>query len=365
VARTEIYDPATDTWSRGADVPTPLAASGVAVDNARLYLIGGCDAVNCGHADVQVYDPAADSWSTAARYAEPTAWLACGTLYGQIDCAGGQTTTGGTSDAFAYDPSTDRWTSIAPLPIDLAAMSYAVANNRLLVVGGATRNLQFVTNEGFSYDPDTDAWTALPNANVAVYRAASTCGLYTVGGSSDGSTPIVNGEQLPGLTDCDGNFDVGWLAESATTLTLAPGKSASVKLTFDGADASVTQPGRYDAELGVSTDTPYAQPPVVVTLTATPPKSWGKITGTVRGAACNGGTAPLAGAVVEVDGSDASYALVTDASGHYGLWLDKRNNPLTLIAAANGWQPQTAGVRIAALQVTTRDLTLKPIGACS
>ncbi|HEY3631357.1 MAG TPA: carboxypeptidase regulatory-like domain-containing protein, partial [Jatrophihabitantaceae bacterium] len=117
VARTEIYDPGTNTWSRGTDVPTPLAASGVAVYNARLYIVGGCDPVKCDHTDVQVYDPAADKWATAAPYAEPVAWLACGTLYGQIACAGGQTLDGSTRDGFSYDPATNAWTPIASLPI--------------------------------------------------------------------------------------------------------------------------------------------------------------------------------------------------------------------------------------------------------
>jgi hypothetical protein len=365
VARTEIYDPGTNTWSRGTDVPTPLAASGVAVYNARLYIVGGCDPVKCDHTDVQVYDPAADKWSTAAPYAEPVAWLACGTLYGQIACAGGQTLDGSTRDGFSYDPATNAWTPIASLPIDLAAMSSAVSNNRLLVLGGVTGQLQQLTNQGFSYDPDANAWTALPNANAAVYRAASACGVYTVGGSTGGSTPTDLGEQLPGFTDCDGNFDVGWLSASTSAVTLAPGQHATVTLTFHGDDASITQPGAYDAELGVNTDTPYAAPPIVATLTATPPTTWGKIAGTVLARNCDGSTTPIAGAVVEIDSSAAGYALTTDASGQYGLWLDRRNNPLTLIASASGRQPQTATAKITALQVTTRNFTLKPLRSCS
>ncbi len=364
VAHLEVYDPASDTWSLGADAPTALAASGVAVHDARLYLIGGCDPVNCGHTEVQVYDPAANSWTAAAPYAEPTSWLACGTLYGHIDCAGGQTATGESTDAFGYDPNTDRWTRIASLPIDLAAMGYAVADNRLLVTGGVTQDETHLTNQGFGYDPDNDTWDALPNANQAVYRGSSTCGLYRVGGSTDGSAPIAGGEQLPGYGDCTGNFDVGWLSESTGSTTLAPGASATVTLTFDAGDASISQPGTYDAELAISTDTPYAQPPVDVSLAASPPTTWGKIAGTVRGRACDGTTAPLPGATVEIDGWAADYVLTTDAVGRYGLWLDKRNNPLTLIVAASGWQPWTTTARISAGQVKTDDFTLEPLRSC-
>jgi N-acetylneuraminic acid mutarotase len=365
VPQLEIYDPATNTWSSGAAMPAGLAASGVAVYNARLYVIGGCDAANCDHTNVQVYDPAANSWSAAASYPEPASWLACGTLYGQVDCAGGQNQNGETTDAFSYDPAANQWSQVASLPIQMAAMSYATSGGRLLVSGGITQNEVYLTNQAFSYDPDTNAWTALPNANYTVYRAASACGLYTVGGSVGGVSPIVSGETLPGYGQCAGNFDVGWLTESGTSLSLAPGQSKTVTLTFDAADSSVTQPGAYDAELGLATSTPYPQPPVYVTLNATPPKTWGKITGTLTGANCDGTTPALAGAVVQVDTWAGNYTLLTDANGHYGLWLDKRSDPLTLIATGSGWQPQTAKAHVTAGTVTTRNFTLKPQRACS
>jgi N-acetylneuraminic acid mutarotase len=365
VPQLEIYDPATDSWSQGTSMPTGLAASGVAVYNARLYVIGGCDAVNCGHTNVQVYDPAANSWSAAASYPEPISWLACGTLYGQVDCGGGQSTNGETTDAYSYDPAANQWSPIASLPIQMAAMSYAVSGDRLLVTGGITQNEVYLTNQGFSYDPDTNKWTALPNANYTVYRAASACGLYTVGGSVGGVTPIVSGETLPGYAQCTGDFNVGWLSESRNSVSLDPGQSTTVTLTFDAADASVTQPGAYDAELGISTSTPYLQPPVYVTLNATPPKTWGKITGTLTGANCDGTSTPLAGAVVAVDTATGSYTLLTDANGNYGLWLDKKADPLTLIASDSGWQPQTTQVRIVGGKITTSNFALAPQQACS
>ena len=72
----------------------------------------------------------------------------------------------------------------------------------------------------------------------------------------------------------------------------------------------------------------------------------------------------MPGATVEIDGWAAGYVLSTDAVGRYGLWLDKRNNPLTLIVAASGWQPRTATARISAGQVKTADFTLEPLRSC-
>jgi hypothetical protein len=68
---------------------------------------------------------------------------------------------------------------------------------------------------------------------------------------------------------------------------------------------------------------------------------------------------------VEIDSWAANYTLKTDKNGQYVLWLDTRNNPLTLIAAKDGWAPQTRSVKIAKLKTTTATFTLKPDQTCS
>jgi hypothetical protein len=83
----------------------------------------------------------------------------------------------------------------------------------------------------------------------------------------------------------------------------------------------------------------------------------------VTGVGCSG-TVPLAGATVQVDTWTAHYTLITDAQGNYNLWLDRRNNPLTVIAAKDGWAPQVRTVKITAGQVTTVNWSLAPARAC-
>ncbi len=65
VPNVDIYDPATDRWSRGSDIPVAVddAVSGVWRDSL-IYLISGWhDTGNV--ADVQIYDPARDTWTAA------------------------------------------------------------------------------------------------------------------------------------------------------------------------------------------------------------------------------------------------------------------------------------------------------------
>ena len=360
VATTEVYDPSSGTWSTKASIPIAYAGASVAVLNGKMYAIGGCDVSNCGHTDVQVYDPSSDSWSAAASYPEPISWAGCGAISGEIYCAGGdKSATADTSDAYVYDPGSGSWSSIAPIPIDLWGMGYTAANGELLLSGGVTNGFHTVTNQGYAYDPSSGSWTTLPNSNAAVYRGGSGCGFYRIGGSPVGRTPASYDEQLPGYSVC-GTTDVPWMSENQTSFTLNPGQQASVTVALNAGDASVTQPGAYTAGLTVIDDTPYKTSPVNVTMNVTPPKSWGKITGTVSGLACNGKTGPLAGATVQIDGTAANYTLKTDSNGRYEYWIDKGDNPLTAIAALDNWQPQTTHEKISAGATISANFTLSP-----
>jgi hypothetical protein len=128
---------------------------------------------------------------------------------------------------------------------------------------------------------------------------------------------------------------------SPATLTLAPGASATVTVTVNDNVPDITQPGTYTAAAVIGTDTPYAPQTVPVSMTVNPPKTWGKITGTVTGP-----SGPMAGATIQINGKTANYTLRTDASGHYQLWLDVKDNPLQVICSDNGYTPQTTTVKI-------------------
>src|SRR5262249_4126323 len=127
----------------------------------------------------------------------------------------------------------------------------------------------------------------------------------------------------------------------------------------------ISQPGDYEALLTFHTNTPYQFTPVSIEMDATPPNTWGKIAGTVLGVRCDGSTAPLAGATVQIDTWAAHYTLKTDANGDFGLWLDVRNNPLTIIVAKDGYSPKAGQVRIKARQATSSDWQLTTTTPCN
>ena len=355
-AATWSYDPAADAWTPVANNPAPRSAAGQAVIDGKLYAVGGCTTAGCVPMsnDVVRYDPAANSWETLADYPKSVAFASCGGIDGILYCSGGNDGSASQKAGYAFDPATGAWSPIADSPADHWADSYAVANGKLLVVGGSQGGA--ITNTGFSFDPAAGSWAALPNANTARYRGGAACGFYKVGGSSGQFNATTSGEVLPGLEECAAAGDVSWMSIDKPAVTLAPGAKATVTVTIT---AAVDQPGTYSGGVTIKENTPYSVPAVGVTLNAAPPKTWAKLMGTVSGVGCGGAAnAPLPGATVEVDSWATSLTFATDAQGKYAYWLDKRNNPLTLIVAKDGWKPQARTSKISTSEPKVEDFAL-------
>ncbi|MGN9768177.1 S8 family serine peptidase [Micromonospora sp. SD12] len=353
------YDPAANTWTEKADNPAPRSAAGQAVAGGKLYAIGGCTTASCTPMsnDVVRYDPADDSWETLADYPKSVAFLSCGGIDGIVYCTGGNDGSAAQKASYAYDPGANTWTAIADAPADNWASSFAVANGKFLVVGGSQGGA--ITNVGFAYDPATSSWSSLPNANTARYRGGAACGFYKVGGSSGGFTATRDSEALPGFEECAASTaDVSWMTIDKTAATLAPGQAVTVNV---GMSANVDQPGTYTASVAIKENTPYTVEPVAVTLNVLQPTTWGKLMGTVTGTSCQGASSPIPGATVQVDSWAMSWTFSTDAEGRYAYWMDRRNNPLTMIVAKDGWKPQTRQTRINTATPTVEDFALSPV----
>ncbi|MEU8261528.1 S8 family serine peptidase [Micromonospora sp. NPDC048999] len=353
------YDPAANSWTKKANNPAARSAAGQAVVGGKLYAVGGCTTSSCTPMSNSVvrYDPGGDAWETLPNYPKSVAFLSCGGIDGVVYCTGGNDGSAALKASYAFDPGTNAWTAIADAPVDSWASSFAVASGKLMVVGGSQGGA--ITNAGFAYDPATKAWSNLPNANTARYRGAAACGFYKIGGSSGSFDATSDNEVLPGFEGCsEAAADVSWMTIDKTAVTLAPGAKVTVTV---GMTANVDQPGTYTASVAIKQNTPYQVQPVPVTMIASAPKTWGKLMGTVTGTSCQGAKAPISGAIVQVDTWAMSFTFTTEADGGYAYWMDKRNNPLTLIVAKDGWKPQTRTTKINNSAPTVEDFALSPI----
>ncbi|MFE3271099.1 carboxypeptidase regulatory-like domain-containing protein [Streptomyces sp. NPDC059215] len=359
-AKLEIYDPGTNTWTTGADLPSAVGTAASTVLNGKLYVVGGCVYdFACGeNAGVSVYDPVSDTWTQAADYPQAVAANACAGIENKIYCAGGTANVSVTSGAYdlsaayVYDPSTDAWSRLPDMPFPLWRSAYASASGRLVMAGG--QSLGKVVGSAVSFDPATSSWSQLPAMSKSRTGAAGATGFYAVGGIADGVSIKVT-EVLPGYDQPDG-ADITWMSVSDQQLTLQPGQTSKITVGLDASAPEITQPGTYRARLQMGSDTPYVVQDVPISMTVAPPAAWGKVTGTVTSAATG---KPLAGATVEIDSWVSDTTLTTDLDGSYELWLDKRNNPLSVIVAKDGYKPVTATVKVVKGAVVITDFALK------
>jgi N-acetylneuraminic acid mutarotase len=220
-ARADVYDPATDTWSRIADLPVGITHSGVASDGRVIYFAGGYPAGTGGRSqvfatdDVFFYDPATDrytdlpglparrgggalaldgrtlhffggsdidrkdvddhwslnldaldaGWRSRAPLPLARNHLGAAAVGGKVYAVGGQQEQDDEAtfrdEVDVYDPSTDTWTPVADLPSPKSHITSAtvVRDGQILVLGGETDNNP--TNTVSSYNPATNSWTSL------------------------------------------------------------------------------------------------------------------------------------------------------------------------------------------------------------
>lgn len=223
--RVDIYDPATNSWRTGPDLPGAETHMAVAVVGGEIIVAGGfagpffaarsptTDTVyrlnpgngagwiaapalpNAGagfawallgttlhlagglFADGNndspyhyVWDTAGSAgWSSAAQIRNPRnhgGGAASGGLFYAI--AGRHQwdeNAGNVADVDVFDPATNAWTPRAPIPTgrsEIGASTLTLSDGRILVVGGSVNGIM-PSDDVFVYDTAADAWSSLPS----------------------------------------------------------------------------------------------------------------------------------------------------------------------------------------------------------
>jgi hypothetical protein len=116
-----IYDPATNTWTAGASLPSPRWGAAGGVINGKLYITGGNNSYGTDN-PVVVYDPITDSWSAAAAEPTPRFIGAAAAVGCKLFVAGGYANGGPfTSTAEVFTP--DLYSAQIQQPINLDGSS--------------------------------------------------------------------------------------------------------------------------------------------------------------------------------------------------------------------------------------------------
>lgn len=193
---TEIYDPATDKWSRGAKMPTRRESPCVAVVDGKIYLIGGTDpevAQGDYHkgqlTKVEMYDPATNTWTTKASMNQKRDVAAVGVIDGKIYSLGGMygelnlPQPENLDNVEVYDPQLNQWTLLpSKMPTPMRAMAYATIGARIFLFGGCAGRSESpcTRTDVMAYDTPTDTWITY-EVPLPVGRHFSGQGAVTVG----------------------------------------------------------------------------------------------------------------------------------------------------------------------------------------
>jgi N-acetylneuraminic acid mutarotase len=94
----DVYDPATDTWTRAADMPTPRSQLASGAVNGRIYAISGISGGDKRTAEI--YDPAVDEWQTGPSFPRPQHDHTAVSVADRIYVLGGSA-----GDVWEYDPA--------------------------------------------------------------------------------------------------------------------------------------------------------------------------------------------------------------------------------------------------------------------
>ena len=170
----EMYDPATDTWTQKADMPTPRKTKTCVVDG-KIYAVGGWSTATeqSKLETVEVYDPATDTWTKAQSMNHARCSAAISVVNGEIYAIGGigwppnrdpsgqYLSSRYLSNVEVFNPKTNQWQERTEMSVPKAAHSTSVIDGKIYVMGGylkegrKSKTLSVIE----VYDPATDRWT--------------------------------------------------------------------------------------------------------------------------------------------------------------------------------------------------------------
>lgn len=188
-----IYDATANTWTSGAAMPTLSACGGSGVIGGKLYVTTSCNGSSGYFSLLHVYDPGLNTWTALANSPNAHGYPAVGVIGGKLYVVGGYNAAGTavTGSLDIYDPVANTWTTGAALPTARSGAVGAVVNGKLYVIGGYNGTTT-VTNVDV-YDPVTNTWTsgtAAPVARQVMGVGVISGYIYVAGGS--GASPVLN-----------------------------------------------------------------------------------------------------------------------------------------------------------------------------
>lgn len=198
-----IFDTQTESWSTGAEPPIELHHFQPLVIDSKIFIIGALtggwpNETPTSH--IYIYDPVTDTWSEGDEIPEERrrgstgnvlhngkVYVACGIKNGHI----------GDHKNWLdqYDPATGEWETLADAPRARDHFQAVLVNGKIVAPAG--RNTGIIPDESFGgtiaevdvYDIASNTWGTLPN-DIPTQRAGNAATLF------EGNVLVVGGESM-------------------------------------------------------------------------------------------------------------------------------------------------------------------------
>lgn len=250
------------TWTTAAPMPDPRDHLGGAVVGGKIYAIGGQFGHDIDPVDtnlLHMYDPATDTWTRLADMPYIRSHYEPGTIVvdGKIVIVGGRTGTQNCVNTITqYDPETNAWSELFTMPDCLLAPSAKVVGDEMFVSHGGAVSVLFPTTatrkRAFPRNP-SDKMGFWPNTLTASLEAgASVKKESVIWTHTDEATYSIDTSSLP-----------SWISSVSTGSGVADIIGDEVELILDATNLAA---GIYTHTL-TATAPDYTNATLTVTLT--------------------------------------------------------------------------------------------------
>lgn len=221
---TDIYEPATQSWSEGAPAPIEISHVQAISHEGLIYVMGGLTGnwpSETPLSHIYIYNPLLDKWFIGPKIPphrqrgaagvvvyDEKFYLVCGIVNGH--------TSGWVPWLDEFDPSTNTWNELPDAPRSRDHFQAVVSGNKLIAAGGRKSGFE---GQGFEatiaetdiFDFETESWSTLPSpeGDIPTQRAGTAAisagNVAIVTGGESGSQTTAHSE-VEALDPEDGSW---------------------------------------------------------------------------------------------------------------------------------------------------------------
>jgi N-acetylneuraminic acid mutarotase len=202
-----VYDPASNVWTKRADMPRRLTHAGIAVDGHDIYVAGGYIGTGAtgwaqqfGTTEVWKYNVDSDTWTSFKALPKAVAGGGLVLLGRDLHWVGGNNNSRqdiGDHYILNLDNVNAGWQTSTPLPFGRSHLGVVALGGKIYAVAGQFGNDELLTTQKYVHvwDPaNPSVWTRLADIPTAISHIASATIAYgnriiTMGGETAHNVP--------------------------------------------------------------------------------------------------------------------------------------------------------------------------------